>query len=78
MSQQQSLTVSAPTTGEKLNLFALVFFLLGALHIYQGLQRGKYWFEAASDFALEQLMKASLWAVVLAGIVEIWSLAPKL
>jgi hypothetical protein len=76
MPQQQSLTAPSPTGKEKMNLLALVFFLLGALHIYQKLQMGKYWLGAAADFAWEQCMKVSLWAVVLAGIAQIWSLKP--
>ncbi|MGK7874767.1 MAG: hypothetical protein AB4426_16125 [Xenococcaceae cyanobacterium] len=77
MSQQQSLTAPSPTTEQKLNLVALLFFFLGALHIYQKLRMGKYWLAAAGDVALEQFMKASLWAVMLTGIAEIWSQVPR-
>jgi hypothetical protein len=76
MPQQQSLTNSSPATKQKLNLLALVFFFLGALHIYQKLQMRSYWFEEIGDFVLEKLMEASLWVVALAGIAEIWSLVP--
>lgn len=76
MSQSQSLPTPNPSTGQKLNLIALLFFFLGALHIYHKLRKGKYWLKALSGFALEQLMKVSLWAVMLVGVAKIWLLAP--
>jgi hypothetical protein len=71
MENQQSWQVAPPKTERKTSLVALLFFLMGALHIYKEIQLFGHSKHSPIAFDNNPLLKVALVALVLAGILEL-------
>ncbi len=67
MEKQPSWTVPSQKTGQKMNLIALLFFMMGALHVYGQIQARENWWTVEAV----RLVRVALFAGLVAGMIEI-------
>jgi hypothetical protein len=71
MENQQSWAVVPSKTEQKTSLVALLFFLMGALHIYRQIQSLSKSNHSITAFETHPLLKVALVALIVAGILEL-------
>jgi hypothetical protein len=71
MDNQPSRQVAPLKKERKTNLVALLFFLMGALHIYKEIQSLSHSNQALTTFVINPLLKVALLAVVVALMLEL-------